>query len=319
MLKRIVVPLDGTALGEAAVPYAVALSRRSGAALNLVHVHRARHPTERLEALPQYRFQQVDAYGDARDGEALKRTRARLDALAEQIRAEGDMRIVVRVLEGPVGERLQQFLKSIPPTLVVMSTTGQTGRWPLHERVHEAVVTRGGAPVLLIQESDRPGRFEGRNTLRMLVALDGSSFAEKIIQPAAELARTLDADVTLLRVVIPFRFDIRAVAAPGAIDRQVESARNYLEAVARRVSGLSRPVKVRVGVRERPAPAIVEAAEAGEFDLVALATHGHGGAHHLLVGSVADQVIREAKVPVLVTRPSGVEVEMEPVAGMGPA
>jgi nucleotide-binding universal stress UspA family protein len=75
----------------------------------------------------------------------------------------------------------------------------------------------------------------------------------------------------------------------------------YLEAVAGRLREQGLSVQTRVAVAERPARAILK--EAQEGTVIALATHGRGGVPRVVLGSVADQVIRAAPGPVLVYRP----------------
>lgn len=318
MFDRIVVPLDGSSFGEAALPFAIALARRSGAVLNLVHVHSLEAPGERLEALPQFRFQQVDRFDDAFDAAALERARSRLEQIAERILEESDVRSVVRVLRGPVALRLEQFLAAAPAGLVVMSTRGEPGRWPWTERVHEAVIARGRAPVLLIPAQRQLRSFEARGVIRLLVPLDGSLLSEQIVRPAGALAATLGAEITLLKVLKPPRFPETLTPASGLHEPNLELSRGYLEHVARALPALRASPRTKVVSHPQPTAAILATLEEGGYDGVALATHGHGGAHHLLVGSTADEVVRAAGVPVLVFRPTPLELEAEPTAEATP-
>jgi nucleotide-binding universal stress UspA family protein len=61
MVHTIVVPLDASPFGERALPYALSLARRAGAALELVHVRRPTVPAD-LESLTPYRFEGIEAY-----------------------------------------------------------------------------------------------------------------------------------------------------------------------------------------------------------------------------------------------------------------
>ncbi len=84
-------------------------------------------------------------------------------------------------------------------------------------------------------------------------------------------------------------------------------AEDYLQGIAARLRARSVRVQTRVVVHEQPAVAILEEVKLRQADLVALATHGRGGLQRLLLGSVADKVLRGAGVPVLVHRPLTVE------------
>jgi nucleotide-binding universal stress UspA family protein len=152
---------------------------------------------------------------------------------------------------------------------------------------------------------------------QFLVPLDGSSFAEQILEPVAALAGFLGAGITLERVlsVVPLDhpgIDHVGLSSPAlqvldqvrAIERQVrEQAEQYLSRIAERLRARGLRVRTQVVVAERPAIAILEETKTSAVDLVALATHGRRGLSRVLLGSVADKVIRAASVPVLVQRP----------------
>jgi nucleotide-binding universal stress UspA family protein len=135
-------------------------------------------------------------------------------------------------------------------------------------------------------------------------------------QPATALAALTGADLTLLRVlrpVLPSNIAYESVGVGagteeviGQIQRVHEQLRTeaegYLEGMAQRLRGRGHQVQTRIAIEEQPALAILQEAVA-PIDLVALQTHGRGGLARLLLGSVADKVIRGASVPVLARRP----------------
>lgn len=134
---------------------------------------------------------------------------------------------------------------------------------------------------------------------RILVPLDGSPLAETILPVAEEWAREEGAEVVVLR-------SVQARTALNGDEREVrvralEEGEAYLKGVAARMERRGLP-QVRWGVsEEEPAAAIAHAARDG-VDLIAMATHGRGGLSRLLLGSVAEAVIRAAGVPVLLIR-----------------
>ncbi|MBI4391893.1 MAG: universal stress protein, partial [candidate division NC10 bacterium] len=134
---------------------------------------------------------------------------------------------------------------------------------------------------------------------RILVPLDGSPLAETILPVAEEWAREEGAEVVVLR-------SVQARTAPNGDEREarvraVEEGEAYLKGVAARMERRGLP-QVRWGVsEEEPVAAIAHAARDG-VDLIAMATHGRGGLSRLLLGSVAEAVIRAAGVPVLLIR-----------------
>src|SRR5688500_4151693 len=157
---------------------------------------------------------------------------------------------------------------------------------------------------------------------RLLVALDGSEIAERVLPYAEALAERFGASVTLLRAT-PSAGALLAETA-GAIpvggpvldptpiaEAERREAAGYLAAVADRLRG--KGIEVRVEQPEGAADEIL-VRRAGELgaDLIAMTTHGRGGLERLVFGSVADAVLRHAPCPVLLVRVHG------PVAAPGP-
>jgi nucleotide-binding universal stress UspA family protein len=154
---------------------------------------------------------------------------------------------------------------------------------------------------------------------RVLIPLDGSQLAEQILDPATALAAATKAQVTLLRVVqqltpesyVPHSRRVSGIRPAlltqiQEVDRQEWAhAEKYLNQLAERLRTRSLTVETRVVSHVRPATAILDDASTHGVDLIALATQGRGGLKRLLVGSVADKVLRGATTPVLVYRPVG--------------
>jgi nucleotide-binding universal stress UspA family protein len=130
---------------------------------------------------------------------------------------------------------------------------------------------------------------------RILVPLDGSEAAETILPFAEKVAGPLDAEVILLHVIADSRGEL--VFASRA------RAEEYLHSLAEELS--EKGIRVRTGIRfgSGSAPgAILAAATALDADLIAMATQGRTGLNRLLFGSVAEAVLREAQIPVLIVR-----------------
>jgi nucleotide-binding universal stress UspA family protein len=134
---------------------------------------------------------------------------------------------------------------------------------------------------------------------RMIVPLDGSALAEEILPHVRTILRRTDAQIILVRAVIPVPGEDALVAMESAL----ATARDYLQQVQDRMveQGLRVTSRTLVG---SPAQVILEVAEEElETTMIALATHGRTGLKRLLLGSVAERVIRKSRVPVLVVRP----------------
>ncbi|OGL58702.1 MAG: hypothetical protein A3J27_15600 [Candidatus Tectomicrobia bacterium RIFCSPLOWO2_12_FULL_69_37] len=135
---------------------------------------------------------------------------------------------------------------------------------------------------------------------KILVPLDGSPLAEGILPQVGEMARVHGARIHLLRVGF-------ALVFPGAdpAEAQLETiveAEGYIEGIRKRLEaeGIPAEASVRYGF---PAEEILTHARRNGVDLIAMATHGRTGPARWVLGSVAEQVLRKAEVPVLLFRP----------------
>jgi nucleotide-binding universal stress UspA family protein len=138
---------------------------------------------------------------------------------------------------------------------------------------------------------------------RILVALDGSAESERILDEVLRVAPR-DAALDLLHVVPAFNHEV-----PGAGYNLEDLAGLYLESVAERLADRKVRTTIWRGVPEEEIP---KAARMFNADLLALTTHARRGVSHLLLGSVAEVVVRNAPVPVLMTRP-GVRMSKAPL------
>jgi len=153
---------------------------------------------------------------------------------------------------------------------------------------------------------------------RVMVALDGSEVAERALATAEELARRLGAPLHLIRVADPtwLRFGANEAALEYAAlgDAFADEEREAAAYLERTRAGLKeRGVDATTDVR-RGAAAVELAAVTGPSDLLVMASHGRGGPARWLLGSVAEDVTRHARGPVLLVR--GVE-EGSQASGIG--
>jgi nucleotide-binding universal stress UspA family protein len=167
--------------------------------------------------------------------------------------------------------------------------------------VADEIIRRGCVPVLLVRSGGKAPEILTEPALDdVLIPLDGSSLAERVLAPALDLARLMEARCTLLRVVESGSSS--AGRSPGGSPERAP-AEAYLECVATKVRERGLQVRTRVVVARHAAGAILEEAAAREGTLIALATHGRAGLKRLLLGSVTDKVIRGSNSPVLVCPP----------------
>ncbi len=298
MYRSILVPLDGSSFGEQALPLAAEIARRSGAVLQLAHVHEAVITCEGLSPLFEVGGHEVRA-----------RERSYLEKVAAQLRT-GAASAQVTLLEGPaIADSLWEHARESQADLVVMTTHG---RGPLSRMwlgsVADELVRRLPMPLLLLHPREATtDSSQGPALRRVLIALDGSPEAEAILGPATTLGRLWEAVYTLIRVVVPtpvVGLDLTGYAAGGLdlpqTDRGQHEAQTYLERVAQGLRQEGLQVATRVAVHRHPAIAVLEEGNAAE--LIALDTRGEGGIKRMLLGSVADKVLRGAVTPVLTRR-----------------
>jgi len=135
---------------------------------------------------------------------------------------------------------------------------------------------------------------------RVLVPLDGSPLAESALATAVEVARPVRATLMLVRATEAHTFP--GVDATNAQVEAVQEAEGYLTGVAERL-GRQGVTGVETSVWYGPAAAsIVEAARARKADLIVMTTHGRGGLGRLIMGSVAESVLRGTTTPILLLR-----------------
>lgn len=143
---------------------------------------------------------------------------------------------------------------------------------------------------------------------KILVPLDGSPLAEKVLPHVRALAQCVGAEVVLLRVVPTPTYE--AVFADTLLTpappNDEHNARSHAEGYLQRVAFDYFPSEVRVIYEVSSGPVaetILDYASGIEADLIAMSTHGRSGLARLVLGSVADQIVRRSHLPVLLVRP----------------
>ncbi len=295
MFRSIMVPLDGSAFGEHALPLALGIARRTGAAVRLVHV---------IEPPSNPRFGQHS--GAAPDAERQQRYLAQLATILSEA---WELPISTAVLRGPAAETLRAAAADQRADLVALTTHGYG---PLSRvwlgSVAHALTRTLPMPVLLARPHgealDLLEAVDDAPFGRILLPLDGSPLAEQALEPAIELGGPMGAAYVLLQAIEPPMLGYAPAAQAAGLDQQIleqwrEIAQEYLGGVAARLraQGIAAEPRVAVGAA---APTIAEYAQWHAIDLIAIASHGRGGAARLLLGSVTDRVVQTAGVPVLV-------------------
>jgi universal stress protein A len=139
---------------------------------------------------------------------------------------------------------------------------------------------------------------------RILVPLDFSTSSRRALDYAAGVAQKFDASLHLVHVcetpsMMTASMDAYAIAYADWNQRLGEEAERELVTISTSLKGIVVTTEVLFG---RAAPAIIEAAETNTADLIVMGTHGHGAVMHVLMGNVAERVVRTAACPVLTVR-----------------
>jgi len=308
MYRTIMVPLDGSSLGEYALPLALGIARRAGATLDLVHVCTALGPNAFGGELD------APVLGETRREQLRVRARAYLEQLAGSLSARWEVAITATVLDGRAVDTLYDHALASGADLVVMTTHGYgplTRAWM--GSVADKLVRRLPMPILLTRPHDQAldllEKVHEQTFEHVLIPLDGSALSEEILRPALALGALMDAKYTLLQALDPLVAEhthppYAAGLDPAMLEELRQSALAYLAGVAARLRAQSLEVRTNLVVAQ-PHVAILDYTREHAVDLIAMSTHGRGGLARMLLGSVADKVIRGADVPVLLQRPCG--------------
>ena len=159
------------------------------------------------------------------------------------------------------------------------------------------------------------------NTItNILVPVDFSPHAEHAFTYATTLAERFGAKLALLYVVDDsfvtggWSSEIYVSNVPELIENLIADADRRLATLKASAAALGLTAETAV-IRGRPAHAIVEHAKNGGFNLIVMGTHGRTGVSHVVMGSVAERVLRKAPCPVLTVRATeALEASAKPAA-----
>jgi len=299
----ILVPLDGSPLAEEALPLALRIAHKSGAAIRLALVHEPPAipydaPNARLVTCADQAMEQAER-------EYLRNAEARLREGGTQVSTVGP-------LAGEIGPILAEQVLELGIDLVVMATHGRGGVQRLWlGSVADYLIRHVDVPVLLV----RPGAGSAPTGIasaatEIMVPVDGSTLAEEALEPAAELARLWDLELNLVRVLHPVMMVTEpALPVPSTYDQELTAAccsqaQDYLNDVVDDLRADGHRASGTAVVGWNPIDTILELARPERVAVIAIATHGRGGLRRLALGSVADKLVRASAMPVLVYRPS---------------
>ena len=313
MFQRILVPLDGSTRAESALPVAARLAQASGGSVILLHVT--------VPPVSSGKFSTPEAYAIIGTDEELAEATEHLKILAQSDTLKG-VTTEVQTLVGAAAPTILAATQALHADLLVLNSHGHTGfrHWKLGSVAHK-LVPHSPVPVLVLRDGGPVPTTAAGHPVRALVPLDGSPLSEAALLPAAQLVAALAPAaprvLQLLRVedMRPSYGKFRS-AVDSYYDAQMRAQakqedEQYLRGVARRcaegeLARYNLAVNSTVEIDPDVAEAIVRVAEQTNgtepsgAQVIAMATHGHGGLQHWVLGSVAERVLQSTKLPLLV-------------------
>jgi nucleotide-binding universal stress UspA family protein len=317
MFRRILVPLDGAARAEKAIPVAARLAKASGGSLVLLQVVNMPVETSGFMYEPIV-FTQADI-----DTEISKATKY-LTTLSLEKELEG-IGVQTLILMETTAPSILSAIQNNDIDLVVMSSHGETGlmRWVMGS-VAQKIVRQSPVPVLVLRDGGPTLSEKSLTAPRALVSLDGSHLAESAILPAAQVVSALAGSARgvlhLVRVVTyppelePLLISPSPVAA-HSVQHEEEEAHKYMSdlienRLQRDLAPFNLDISSTVIFEPDVAATLVRLAEKGDelrgtsgCELIAMATHGRSGLQRWAMGSVTERTLTATKLPMLVVRP----------------
>ena len=307
MFAHILVPLDGSAPAEEALPVAARIARASSGSIHLLTV--VKSPID---------------LGEENDWDLLlheqqieTRTTVATDYLRTVVALPvlDGIQITTEIAPGLPPQYILAAARSGDVDLTVLCSHGRTGftRWVLgsvaHTLAHESTI-----PTLVLHEHETASLLAHPDTtrpLRALVPLDGSPLAEAALAPAAHLVASLttQGELHLTQVVKPLQ------NSAGEASRA--RVTTYLTQITKRWQAMAKELGIllswSVALETDVASALLSQAEPGEqgqatagsrgCDLIAISTHGHNSLERWVMGSVTDRLLNTTRLPILIVRP----------------
>ena len=304
MIRRLLVPLDGSPLAEIALDAVALLAKRFAADVILVRMI--------PEASSAAHTQQDPSAAEAA-------AHAYLEQVAHWLREEGGVAHTAVQTVSPA-QGIANLAKLEQVDLIVMTTHGRTGLDSfLHPSVTWQVLTHTTAPILACKcaEGAAPCQIQVPRCMRdsavpILVALDGSLQAEQALPLAQEFARTFGNPLLLARAAEPAYYlgmEAHPQVVDDAIQWSLKEAHSYLQ--AKRLQLMSAGFQVEtISGYGLAASLIMTWVQQYQAGLVVLASHGRGWLGRVVLGSVARSVLRQVQEPVLLLRQTPVSETM---------
>jgi nucleotide-binding universal stress UspA family protein len=294
MFEKVLLPLDGSELAETAIPYVRDLAVQLKAEVSLIHVCPPEHAT------------------------LMHMHKIYLDHMADSLREEirdlwGTSQNPVlkyEVITGEPAKTILEYVQRNSISLVAVTTAGASGirAWAMGS-VADKVVRGADIPTLLIRV--KAGKMPRQKGLikRILLPIDPSEASKIAVPYAADLAKKLEASITLFsmaQTIYSKNMDSMGVGVGvnwDAVDKATEKYTNdYLQGIENELKAGGIDVNHVAVLGIDAANEILELEKKIPADLVVMATRGRSPVARWAFGSVAEKILREGENPLLVIR-----------------
>jgi nucleotide-binding universal stress UspA family protein len=298
-IQNIVVPIDFSKMSLQSIQIVKQLARRFGASIHLAHVRQFNYAADFMAPVPPmvpFSFMTYEQVGEQTALEELKKVASEC----------GVSSATCDVLSGaPPFDEICRLAHTVPADLVVMPTHGRTGlKHVFLGSTAERIVQHSSCPVLVTREKSAKSRNGSQGRMKtILVPVDFSTCSREGLRYAIAFANEFGAKLILLHTTYlgyiyscegTAIYDIPALqkAARKAAERKMRDLVRSLDFGA---------VKFETAFTDgSPVVDICAFAKDHDVDLIITSTHGFTGFTHVLIGSIAEQVVRHALCSVLV-------------------
>jgi nucleotide-binding universal stress UspA family protein len=307
MYTRILTPLDGSDVSEQVLPYARALASKLSLPTMLLMAIEAGHPSIGHALNPLLHSHETENH-------RADHAQNYLSSVAARMQGAGVAADTI-VPRGEPADAIIGQANEDPGTLIAMASHGRSGlaRWWMGS-VADKVLHTADNPLLLIRSQSHPAAAQESAPKRLIVPVDGSEVAEQVLPHVAYLASALEIPVVLVQVTISEAEYYQAMSMglrvlPPTLpsyqsfsERMEDEARAYVADARARLIQQGLDIVEETLVQGSPAECIVDLASAHPGSLVAMTTHGRSGIGRMILGSVAERVVRQSGGPVLLVR-----------------
>jgi nucleotide-binding universal stress UspA family protein len=298
MYKKILVPLDGSAVAEQVLPYVRTLAGGLKIPAVLMGV-------VDIAELASHMSAEKPPYLDTMIEDSVRRSGEYLKGVAQTFPHAS---VSFSVEKGRAEEVIIAKAAADKETLITMATHGRSGinRWLLGSVAEK--VLRGSANPLLLVRAKAEAKTEGEVTLKSIVVpLDGSEVAESVLPTVLEIAKKLNMEIVLFRACnVPYSVFGGVRDHFGIVDQLLGAikgeARDYLEKKTEELKKQGANKVSYVLEQGTSADQIISLGRKTPDNLIAMCTHGWSGVKGWVLGGITETVVRHSGDPVLVIR-----------------